>query len=101
MITLDSPVAAVLGDNKGKRSRIVEGLGIETVRDLLRHFPRRYLKTGELTKVEDLTADQMLTVVGEIARSEVKTYRDRRRSRAPCSFRTSSRSATRRSCRRR
>jgi ATP-dependent DNA helicase RecG len=81
VITLDSPVAAVLGDNKGKRSRIVEGLGIETVRDLLRHFPRRYLKTGELTKVEDLTADQMLTVVGEIARSEVKTYRDRRSGR--------------------
>ncbi|HET9422578.1 MAG TPA: ATP-dependent DNA helicase RecG [Nocardioides sp.] len=81
MITLDSPVAAVLGDKKGKRSKIVEGLGIETVRDLMRHFPRRYLKTGELTKVEDLTADQMLTVVGEIARSEVKTYRDRRSGR--------------------
>ncbi|HWM72315.1 MAG TPA: ATP-dependent DNA helicase RecG [Nocardioides sp.] len=81
MITLDSPVASVLGDKKGKRSKIVEGLGIETVRDLMRHFPRRYLKTGELTKVDDLTADQMLTVVGEIARSEVKTYRDRRSGR--------------------
>ena len=81
MITLDSPVASVLGDKKGKRSKIVDGLGIETVRDLMRHFPRRYLKTGELTKVEDLTADQMLTVVGEIARSEVKTYRDRRSGR--------------------
>ena len=46
MITLDSPVASVLGDKKGKRSKIVEGLGIETVRDLMRHFPRRYLKTG-------------------------------------------------------
>jgi ATP-dependent DNA helicase RecG len=81
VITLDSPVAAVLGDNKGKRSKIVEGLRIETVGDLLRHFPRRYLKTGELTKVEDLTADQMLTVVGEIAHSEVRTYRDRRTGR--------------------
>jgi ATP-dependent DNA helicase RecG len=81
VITLDSPVATVLGDKKGKRERIVEGLGIETVGDLLRHFPRRYLKTGELTKVEDLTTDQMLTVVGEIAHSEVKTYRDRRTGR--------------------
>jgi ATP-dependent DNA helicase RecG len=81
VITLDSPVASVLGDNKGKRTRIVEGLHIETVGDLVRHFPRRYLKTGELTKVEDLTPDQMLTVVGEIARSEVKTYRDRRTGR--------------------
>ncbi len=81
MITLDSPVASVLGDKKGKRAKIVEGLGIETVGDLIRHFPRRYLKTGELTKVEDLTPDQMLTVVGEIAHSEVKTYRDRRTGR--------------------
>ena len=81
MITLDSPVASVLGDKKGKRGKIIEGLGIETVGDLLRHFPRRYLETGQLTKVDDLTADQMLTVVGEIARSEVKTYRDRRTGR--------------------
>ena len=81
MITLDSPVAAVLGDKKGKRERIVEGLRIETVGDLLRHFPRRYLKTGELTKVEELTADQMLTVIGEIARSDVRTYTDRRSGR--------------------
>ena len=81
MITLDSPVASVLGDKKGKRGKIIEGLGIETVRDLMRHFPRRYLETGQLTKVDDLTADQMLTVVGEIARSEVKTYRDRRTGR--------------------
>ena len=81
MITLDSPVASVLGDKKAKRARIVDGLGIETVGDLMRHFPRRYLKTGELTKVEDLMPDQMLTVVGEIAHSEVKTYRDRRTGR--------------------
>ncbi len=81
MITLDSPVASVLGDQKGKRTKIVEGLGIETVRDLMRHFPRRYLKTGELTKVEDLAPDQMLTVVGEISSSQVKTYRDRRSGR--------------------
>ena len=81
MITLDSPVATVLGDKKGKRERIVEGLRIETVADLLRHFPRRYLKTGELTKVEDLAVGQMLTVIGEIASSEVKTYTDRRSGR--------------------
>ena len=54
MITFDSPIAAVLGDTKGKRTKIVEGLGLETVGDLMRHFPRRYLKTGELTQVEDL-----------------------------------------------
>ena len=81
MITLDSPVASVLGDHKLKRKRLVEGLGIETVGDLLRHFPRRYLRTGELTRVEDLRPDQVLTVVGEIADSKVHTYTDRRTGR--------------------
>jgi len=81
VITLDSPVASVLGDHKLKRKRLVEGLGIETVGDLLRHFPRRYLRTGELTRVEDLRPDQVLTVVGEIADSKVHTYTDRRTGR--------------------
>ena len=78
MITRDSPVATVLGDHATKRKRIIEGLGIETVGDLLDHVPRRYVKTGELTKVDDLEPGQMLTVVGEIVQSKVHTYRDRR-----------------------
>ena len=78
MITLDSPVTTVLGDKATKRKRLAEGLGIETVGDLLRHFPRRYVKTGELTRVADLREGEMLTLVGEIIRSELKTYQDRR-----------------------
>ena len=35
--------------------------------DLLRHFPRRYVKTGELTRLADLQPGEMITVVGEIA----------------------------------
>ena len=59
MIDLDSPVETVLGEPKDKRSRtrnerITEGLGLRTVGDLLRHFPRRYLETGTLTAVEEL-----------------------------------------------
>ncbi len=46
--------------------------------DLLRHFPRRYVQTGRLTTVSDLVPGQMLTVVGEIVRSEVRSYSDRR-----------------------
>src|SRR5699024_10778828 len=55
-----------------------KNLRIETVGDLLRHFPRRYIKTGELTRVQDLQVGQMLTVVGEISESKVATYTDRR-----------------------
>jgi ATP-dependent DNA helicase RecG len=83
VIDLDSPVETVLGEPKDKRSRtrnqrIVEVLGIETVGDLLRHFPRRYVETGALTSLDTLEKGQFLTVVGEIASSKVNTYQDRR-----------------------
>ena len=82
MISLDTPVAAVFGDAKGKRDKIQKDLHIDTVGDLLRHFPRRYVETGKLTRLDDLEPGQMLTVIGEIVGSEVRTYQDRR-SRRP------------------
>ena len=81
MIGLDSPVATVLGDQGNRRARVVEGLGLRTVGDLLRHFPRRYLAVGELTRVSGLSVGQMLTVVGEIEDSRLHTYTDRRTGR--------------------
>ncbi|GAA4690619.1 ATP-dependent DNA helicase RecG [Nocardioides conyzicola] len=81
MITLDSPVATVLGDQKKKRDAIVERLGLRTVADLLHHFPRRYVRTGELTKVDELHEGEMLTVSGELGRPYVNTYQDRRTGR--------------------
>src|SRR6478735_1158599 len=81
MITLDSPVATVLGDQKKKRDAIVERLGLRTVDDLLHHFPRRYIKTGELTKVEQLHEGEMLTFSGRLGKPDKKTYTDRRTGR--------------------
>ncbi len=78
MIALDTPVAAVLGDRKAKREKVEKGLGLRTVGDLLAHHPRRYLRTGELTRVADLQEGQLLTVVGEIVHSKVHAYTDRR-----------------------
>ena len=80
MIDLDSPVATVLGaqTKRGTAKALVDRLGVRTVGDLLFHFPRRYVRTGELTKVDDLRTGQMLTVVGEIVESEVNSYLDRR-----------------------
>jgi ATP-dependent DNA helicase RecG len=81
MITLDSPVATVLGDKKSKRDAIVERLGLRTVGDLLHHFPRRYVKTGELTKVEQLHEGEMLTVSGQLGKPDIRTYKDKRTGR--------------------
>ncbi|HEY3531018.1 MAG TPA: ATP-dependent DNA helicase RecG [Nocardioides sp.] len=83
MISLDSPVATVLGaqTKKGTAKNAATRLGIRTVGDLLYHFPRRYVRTGELTKVKELRSGEMLTVVGEIVESEVNSYLDRRSGR--------------------
>ena len=80
MINLDSSVTTVLGTSV-KRDKIINNLHLETVGDLLRHFPRRYLETGKLTRVDDLQVGQMLTVIGEIGHSKQHTYTDRRSGR--------------------
>jgi ATP-dependent DNA helicase RecG len=82
VITLEAPIAAVLGDHPKKRKAIVEGLHLETVGDLLHHFPRRYLETGKLSDLGGLQEGQLLTIVGEVGKSEVKTYTDRRTGKA-------------------
>ena len=81
MISLDSPVTTVLGDARSVRQKVEKGLGIRTVGDLLGHHPRRYLRTGELTRVDDLQEGDQLTVVGDIVRSDVRSYTDRRSGR--------------------
>ena len=78
MITPDTPVAAVLGDRKAKRDKVEKNLGLRTVGDLLGHHPRRYLRTTEPTRVADLREGELLTLIGEITRSEVRSYTDRR-----------------------
>ncbi len=41
-------------------------LGIDYVGQLLQHYPRRYLKRGELSKISELPVGEVATVVGEI-----------------------------------
>ncbi|MDP3892017.1 MAG: ATP-dependent DNA helicase RecG [Nocardioides sp.] len=67
--------------SRDKRDRIEGKLGLRTVGDLVHHFPRRYLKTGELTAVGSLEPGQQLAVVGRITDCVTKTYTDRRTQR--------------------
>ena len=78
MITVDSPVASVFGKSHQKRKLVHEGLGLESVGDLLFHFPRRYVRTNELSEVAEPVEGEPLSVVGRITASEVKTFQDRR-----------------------
>ena len=81
-ITFDSSLTTVLGaTTPAKRKRFSDGLGLQTVGDLLNHFPRRYLETGSLTNISDLRIGQILCVVGEISSCDTHTYKDRRTGR--------------------
>ena len=63
-VTLASPVADVAGGRTAKALR--EGLGIETVDDLLRHYPRRYIDPGDLTDLDALATGEHVTVLAEV-----------------------------------
>ncbi|HEU0086690.1 MAG TPA: ATP-dependent DNA helicase RecG [Pseudonocardiaceae bacterium] len=45
---------------------LAEQLGLHTVGDLLRHYPRRYAEQGQLTPIADLAAGEDVTVVAEV-----------------------------------
>lgn len=54
----------MLGEKTAKA--FARQLDIKTTGDLLQHYPRRYLKRGELTRIADLPVGEIATVVGEI-----------------------------------
>ncbi len=65
-ITPDSPIGAVFGNHHKKRKLAEEGLGLTTVGELLRHFPRRYIAATELSEVATPSVGEQLTIVGEV-----------------------------------
>jgi ATP-dependent DNA helicase RecG len=80
VIDLETPLAAVLG-SAAKGAKLAKAFDMRTVGDLLEHFPRRYLPTGSLSKVEELREGDMLSVIGDIATTELRSYTDRRTGR--------------------
>jgi ATP-dependent DNA helicase RecG len=68
-------VAAVGGKHYKK---IVKATGVETVGDLLGIFPRRYVRKGSLSELEELREGDLLSLVGEIVSSVQKSYQDKR-----------------------
>jgi ATP-dependent DNA helicase RecG len=75
---LNDPVVTVVGDRTAKILRT--GLGIETVGDLLRHYPRRYAERGELTDLASLEIDEHVTVMAEIASVSNRPFKNRKGS---------------------
>ena len=61
-----------LGTRTGKA---LGKLGLQTVGDLLRHYPRRYGDRGKLTPLRELRVGDHVTVIAAVASSELRPMR--------------------------
>ena len=52
-------------------------LGVHTIGDLLRHYPRRYTEPGALTDMRELRAGEHVTVVARVRQATVRSMRSR------------------------
>jgi len=73
----DIPVERLRGVGE-KRTKALSSQGIETVLDLLQHYPRRYIDRTRQAHIEDLAVDEEATVVGEVRRVSSRRTRNRR-----------------------
>jgi ATP-dependent DNA helicase RecG len=65
VVAFRDPVRNVVGGPTAKE--MTDRLGIATVEDLLRHYPRRYYERGELTDLSRLVPGELATVQATIA----------------------------------
>ncbi|TMM33176.1 MAG: ATP-dependent DNA helicase RecG [Actinobacteria bacterium] len=76
MTDLETPLRKVLGE---KTSKALAGhLELETVGDLLYHFPRRYDERGEHTDIRALAVGEQVTVMAQVQRTHLRPMRARR-----------------------
>ena len=60
-----------------KTTKALEKLGLETVGDLVRHYPRRYLQRGELTDLASLQDGEHVTVLARVQQVTTRAMRNR------------------------
>jgi ATP-dependent DNA helicase RecG len=75
---LDQRLAFVVGERTAKL--LEKQLELRTVGDLLAHYPRRYVKRGELSRLDALPLETDVTIVAEVLRSTSRALKARRGS---------------------
>ncbi len=86
-LTLDSPVSAIDRQLAGRRvglrtkgppaSEVLAGQGISTVRDLLHHYPRRYIDRSQVSRIGELKIGAYATVIARVKRVTKRQTRRR------------------------
>jgi ATP-dependent DNA helicase RecG len=74
---LDLPLETLPGIGATLRRRLA-GLGLETVRDVLEHRPRRYESAADEVRIVDLPRDEEVVIAGEVLNVEKRPLRGRR-----------------------
>ena len=70
MATLESRLISIVGDKTTKV--LSERFEINTIGDLLRHYPRRYVVRGELTDIESLIEGEEVTIFAKVESTKVR-----------------------------
>src|SRR5918993_592141 len=77
-VTLETPLPRVLGPKTA--NGMAEQLNLHTVRDLLRHYPRRYARRGEQADLADVQVGDRVTVLAQVRSVTTRPMRNRRGS---------------------
>jgi ATP-dependent DNA helicase RecG len=86
-LALDSPVLLVdrklatrrtgLRDKGEEAHAVLAGMGIRTVGDLIRHYPRRYIDRSAVERIGDLRIGQQATVIARVHKTAKRLTRRR------------------------
>src|SRR4051794_13508820 len=74
-VTLETPLSRVLGPKTA--TSMAEQLSLHTVRDLLRHYPRRYARRGEMARLDDLQVGDRVTILAQVTSVSSRRMRQR------------------------
>lgn len=75
-VNLQAKLSTVIGGRSA--NALGKGLGLVTIEDLLRHYPRRYAERGELTDLASLHEGEQVTVMAEVVKVTIRPMRNRR-----------------------
>jgi ATP-dependent DNA helicase RecG len=76
MASLDESLRVVVGGKAAARAE--KAFGLRTTGDLLRHYPRRYVRRGDLTDLASLRDGEDVTVFAQVANVTSRRMRNRR-----------------------
>jgi ATP-dependent DNA helicase RecG len=85
-LTLESPISAIDASLAKRRTRskgepaaaVLAELDLRTVRDLLHHYPRRYIDRTRVAPIGELRAGQFATVIAKVKDVKSRPMRNRR-----------------------